>query len=151
MDLAKIPLMNAIVSRMHWLTGKQRVIAHNIANADTPGYIPQSPKKQDFSRLLDQAAAGRRAGATTSPVAMSAPRSGHMVAGGAASAGRPAQTEQDSLETAPNGNAVVLEEQLIELANTQMEHGLMVSLYRKNMGLLRTALGRGGGGGGGGQ
>ena len=149
MDLAKIPLMNAIVSRMHWLTGKQRVIAHNIANADTPGYIPKSPKKQDFSRLLDQATAGRRTGATTSPVAMSAPRSGHMVAGGGASAaGRPAQTEQDSLETAPNGNAVVLEEQLIELANTQMEHGLMVSLYRKNMGLLRTALGRGGGGGG---
>ena len=46
-------------------------------------------------------------------------------------------------ETAPSGNAVVIEEQAQKLAQTQIEHQLATSLYGKYVGLMRIALGVG--------
>ena len=44
MDLNKIPVMDAIVKKMNWLNRRQRVIAENVANADTPGYLARDLK-----------------------------------------------------------------------------------------------------------
>ena len=49
-------------------------------------------------------------------------------------------------ETAPSGNAVVLEQQLVTVAETQMDFQMMTGLYRKHLDMFRTALGRGGSG-----
>ena len=42
----------------------------------------------------------------------------------------------------PAGNAVVLEEQMMKVADTQIDYELTTSLYRKNIGFIKLALGR---------
>ena len=37
---------------MDWLSQRQNVLAQNIANADTPNYLPQEMKHGAFERLL---------------------------------------------------------------------------------------------------
>ncbi|HEX3209546.1 MAG TPA: hypothetical protein VHQ91_09220 [Geminicoccaceae bacterium] len=44
-------------------------------------------------------------------------------------------------ETTPNGNAVILEEQMAKAGQTALDHQLTSNLYRKYLGMLRLALG----------
>jgi len=145
MDLTKIPLMAALKSRMQWLGENQRVLAENIANADTPGYRPKALEAQDFSALVD-AVSGPQRPAAPARVAVAATDPRHF--GVSAAERPPARTEAAGFDHAdPNGNAVDLEKQLLGVAQTQMEYGLMTDLYRKHSSLLRTALSGSGSGG----
>ena len=40
MAINDLPLFSQIKGRLTWLDERQRVIAENVANADTPGYRP---------------------------------------------------------------------------------------------------------------
>ncbi len=132
----KLNIFEAIARRMVWLGQRQQVLAQNIANSDTPGYVPRDLKHGPFQRVLARIVA---------PVRPVATHAKHM-AGPAGRSARPAEsTEQrERFETAPSGNAVVLEEQLIKVAETQMEYQIMTNLYRKQAQMIRAALGRGG-------
>lgn len=141
MDLGKIPLISAIKSRMHWLSQNQSVLAQNVANSDTPGYLPRALEKQDFSALLAKAP---RKSAGMAPTIMQRTQAGHLDETGAMDPGEVRRTDAEIFASAPDGNAVDLEEQLLTMAQNQMDYSLMTSLYRKQAGLLRTALGRGG-------
>ena len=44
-------------------------------------------------------------------------------------------------ETTPTGNAVVLEEQLTKISETQADHRLASNLYTKQLEMIRMALG----------
>lgn len=140
MDLNKIPVMDAIVKKMGWLNRKQRVIADNVANADTPGYVARELKPQDFSGLLAKAPRG---GGNSGGTSMTTTNARHMTAGGGSVGGGDQTKKSVSHEASPTGNTVILEEQMIEMANTQLEYGKMVSLYRRHVGLLKASLGRG--------
>jgi flagellar basal-body rod protein FlgB len=41
MDPGDTSLFSLITKRMSWLSQRQKVLAQNIANADTPGYAPR--------------------------------------------------------------------------------------------------------------
>lgn len=140
MDLNKIPVMDAIVKKMNWLNRRQRVIAENVANADTPGYLARDLKPQDFSGLLRHAPRG---GAAQGKPRMTLTNARHMTAGGGGVKGGKGTVVAESHEASPTGNTVILEEQMIKMAGTQMEYGKMVSLYRRHVGLLKASLGRG--------
>lgn len=143
MDLGEIPIMAALKSRMRWLTTKQAVIGQNIANADTPGYRPNRLKDQDFSDLV-RAAGNTDVKAPSSP-AMKTTSARHISVGSGSSLPiNSARTDKEVFETSPNENSVVLEDQLIELAETQIEYSMITNLYRKNMQMMKTALGRSG-------
>lgn len=130
----KLDIFQAITRRMEWLGQRQTVLAQNVANADTPGYKPQDLKDGPFGRLLDR----------LSPVEPAATHPAHLrPAGGAGDRPADSQDQRERFETAPSGNAVVLEEQLINVAETQMAYQTMSNLYRKHMDMLRAALGRG--------
>jgi len=144
MDLTKIPLMAALKSRMGWLTENQQVLASNIANSDTPGYEPLALEKQDFSELVEQAPTTQSISGPP-PVRLAATRSGHLGFSGTDGERAARVVDGDFDQSAPNGNAVDLEKELLGVAQTQMEYGLMVDLYRKHVSLLRTALGGSGG------
>lgn len=134
MDYSKIPLLSALVKRMDWLGERQRVLAENVANANTPGYQPRDLKPLSFRDALGKAES-RMHLAATSPQ--------HLTGGsGAAKAER--TVDRAPYESAPDGNAVVLEQQLMRVAETQLQHQTMTSLYRKHIGMLKMALGRGG-------
>lgn len=132
----KLNIFEAIAKRMVWLGQRQQVLAQNIANSDTPGYVPQDLKQGPFERVLERSVA---------PVRPAATHAKHM-AGAAARSARPAESadQRERFETAPSGNAVVLDEQLIKVAETQMDYQTMTNLYRKHAQMIRAALGRGG-------
>ena len=123
--------------RMDWLGQRQSVIADNIANSDTPEFMPRDLKKGSFERALS---------GNLLPVRPVANHPQHIVARPGRDATEAAE-QRDRYETAPSGNAVVLEEQMIKSAKTQADHSVMTRLYKKHMQLLRMAV-RGGGGGG---
>ena len=131
----KLSIFEVIARRMDWLGQRQSVLAQNIANSDTPDYVPQDMKDGPFGRFLARKLA---------PVAPAATHPQHLQ--GTAPAPRPGQSEdqREHFETAPSGNAVVLEEQMVRVAETQMDYQIMTNLYRKHLSMIRTALGRGG-------
>ncbi|SDE40569.1 MULTISPECIES: flagellar basal body rod protein FlgB [Kordiimonas] len=139
MDLTNIPLMAALKSRMKWLNTNQTVISENIGHADTPGYKAKELDKQNFSGLVDNLVSDRPQGTQ-----MRTKNSRHMDTSGSSSVTMRTREVKDSEET-PSGNSVVLEEEMMKLADNQMKYGMVVNLYKKNIGLLNIALGKGGG------
>jgi flagellar basal-body rod protein FlgB len=131
----KLNIFAVLSKRMEWLSQRQKVLADNIANADTPNFQPRDLNPNEFQRIL------RNQSPNLNPRATHA---GHLQ--GTALRGGPARVERQgkTWETSPSGNAVVLEEQLIKVEKTQSDYQTMVNLYRKHMDMFRTAL-RGGG------
>src|SRR5262245_21252580 len=48
MDLFQLKLFQRMSDRMGWLSARQSVLAQNIANADTPEYVPHDMKALTF-------------------------------------------------------------------------------------------------------
>ncbi len=133
MDLSKIALFETMKGRFAWLSQRQQVLARNIANADTPGYRPRDLKSFGFGEMV-RSQAGRLDMETTSPV--------HL--GGQRQPSREFAERENrrTFETAPAGNAVILEEQMAKVNETSIAHKLTTQLYRKHLGMIRMALGR---------
>lgn len=144
MDTSSIAIFQAVTGRMRELQAKQQVIAQNVAHADTPGYQARELVERDFSDVLSRVAGASGTGKIAKPgIAVPA----EMKALGSQAAARvESRAGRGSFEVKPNGNTVVLEEQLLSLANVQMEYSALTGLYRKQAGLLKTAIGKGGGG-----
>ena len=129
MDLGKIPLLSMLTQRMAWLGQRQQTLAQNVANASTPGYERRDVKPLDFLGLARNASRRVRLAATDAR---------HLAGGVRAPAFR-----EEVRNPSSAGNAVVLEEELIRVSETVMEHQLMTDLYRKHVKMIRSALGRG--------
>ena len=134
MTIDNIALFQGIGAKMDYLGQRQRIIAQNIANTDTPGYEPKDLKPVDFGRVL-QSVTDRK-----NKVSIETTNSGHMPPD------RQINTRSDeqdaTYETAPAGNAVIMEEQLINANQTVMDYTLLTNVMRKNVGLIQTAIGR---------
>ncbi len=136
MDLKSIPLFSSLGQKMNWLTERQKVLAQNIANANTPGYSPKDLKKVSFKARLDQTG-------QADSLRMQTAAEGHMSSAGGSSADYEIKVQDTkfSIES-PDGNAVNLEDELSKMAETQMNYALAVNLYRKHVSMIKTALGR---------
>ena len=130
MDLRQIPLFSMITRQMDWLTTRQNVLAQNIANADTPNYQAKDLAPLDFAEMAR--AAGDKLGLSTT--------SGNHITSGTSSASN-ALSDKES-RASLSGNGVVLEDELMKITETQADYELITRLYRKHVGMLRTALGR---------
>lgn len=133
MDLNKIPLLKMITTQMDWLNQRQKVLSQNIANADTPDYVAQDLAPLDFADLA-RGQTRKLKMEVSSPSHIDDPNSRNGAYRG---------KEDKSFTTEPSGNSVVLEEQAMLVSSTQVDYELMTRLYRKHVGMLRTALGRG--------
>jgi flagellar basal-body rod protein FlgB len=134
MNFTDIPLFERLTERMNWLGQRTRVLSQNIANADTPNYQPQDVKPLDFEaemRRLD-------------PVAPARTDKKHLVGTVAPAGDFDAKKSKKTYETAPVGNAVVVEEQMMKVADSQLNYNMVVNLYRKHIDMFKTAIGRGG-------
>lgn len=116
--------------RINWLAAKQDVLARNIANADTPDY--QAKRVESFASALSR---GKKAG-----LGLKVAHEKHLAT---APAGRGVRIERDdAYEASPNGNTVVLEQQMMQIGQASLEHQAATQVYRKTMSLFRVALGR---------
>ena len=122
-----------MTKRMTWLGNRQNVLAHNIANADTPGFHAEDLKEPTFGQLLKNSN-GRLNMATTAAA--------HLGGGNPA---KPEVEKAPDTEKKSSGNTVGLEDQMMKVSKTAMDFQLTTNLYRKHLGMIKTALGRGGG------
>lgn len=134
MDLKGLTLFSTLHKKMGWLTDRQRLIAENLANANTPGYRARDLKEIRFSEVLTRQSGARAQMVRTHP--------GHLKPPSFAAGGE--VYEVRTMETKRNGNAVALDQELAKVAEVQMDYTAMVNLYRKHVSMIRTALGRGG-------
>ncbi|MDF2637928.1 MAG: flagellar biosynthesis protein FlgB [Novosphingobium lindaniclasticum] len=136
------PIFDGMAQSMKFMAEHQRVIAENIANNETPGFKARTVEAPDFSSLVSQYGG---AGGTPRVSRPKVELSGGMTALGA----RPPQggsrviADSNTTETKPDGNNVTLEDQLLNLGQVQADFAAMTNLYRKQIGLMKTALGRG--------
>ncbi|HPF46266.1 MAG: flagellar basal body rod protein FlgB [Alphaproteobacteria bacterium] len=140
MDLKNISLFKTLNQKMSWLNERQKVLAQNIANANTPGYVSQDLKKVSFQSHLNNYDAADQ---DQSRTVMKVSEPGHMNGFGAASARFEIKQEKSEfLETTPDGNTVDLERELSKMAEVQMEYTMATNLYKKHIGMLKMALGK---------
>ena len=141
MELTNLPIFGLIRQRMNWLNQRQEVIAHNVANADTPDYLAQDLKAFDFKNVI------RQNRPKTQRVAVNLTKPTHIPGSSRGQNSGPFK-EIDArrpYETAPDGNQVVLEEQMIKMNETVTNHNLITQIYRKQLAMFKTVTRRGGG------
>lgn len=131
MPVGDLPLFAMLKSRMYWLEERQKLLAENVSNADTPGYRGRDLKQLDFNDVLR----------ATGPVKLAATQPGH-VANGAGESSRFSAERRSGFEISPRGNAVVLEEEMLKVAQNQMDHQAATALYARGLALIKSALGR---------
>ena len=138
-------IIQGVTQAMRHLSDRQSVTAQNIANSETPGYRARDVEAPDFSDLVEAVGAGTGAPAVKRPRVQLT--SGMTALGASAPSGSHIILDRNVSETKPNGNNVTVEDQLLRMGQVQADFTAMTGLYRKQMGLLRAALGRTGGGG----
>jgi flagellar basal-body rod protein FlgB len=135
MAFADLPLVGMLKTRMRWLEARQKILSENIANSETPGFRQRDLKRLDFKALL---AGGDRVGSVaplrTNPM--------HIAFSGA-DEGRFGADREATFETTPDGNSVVLEDEMMKVAETQQDYQLATMLYGKSLSLLKLAVRRG--------
>ncbi|MBI1393858.1 MAG: hypothetical protein GC152_14055 [Alphaproteobacteria bacterium] len=95
---------------------RQEVIAENIANVNTPGYVARD--LEAFDHVFE----------TSDPYK-------------AITEMRPIESPSAS-EPSPNGNTVSLQSELMRGAQNEAQHETAVAIYRKAMDILKMSLGR---------
>jgi flagellar basal-body rod protein FlgB len=131
MAISDLPIFSMLRTRMNWHQERQRLLAENVANADTPGYRPRDITPLDFGRQVQQAS-GQLQLALTAPGHLSGPRA----------AGSFGMERSGKYDVKPMGNSVNLEDEMLKVAANQMDHQAAISLYARSMGLLKTAIGK---------
>lgn len=112
--------------RLAWVDRRQGVLAQNIANANTPGFVAKD--LQPFAQTLAQALPDL---ATTSPLHLTGNGNGALT-----------DWRQRPAERAPDGNAVSMDAQLTKVADTDGAQALTLNLYHAYTSLFRTVIGK---------
>lgn len=132
MDFSNLTLFSAITEKMKWLSAREKVLAENIANVNTPNYQATDLKPLDFTSALSQAG-GKLQLASTDGAHLVAPVNGHSAYGEVKT--------YDEREI--DGNTVSLEDELIKVSQDAENYQLVTSLYKKQIGMLKEAIGHG--------
>jgi flagellar basal-body rod protein FlgB len=135
MNLAEIPLFAMLRGRLGYLSEQQKVLAQNVANADTARFVPQDLKPFSFDARVQMASAQQSAQvmAATQPGHIS-PKSDRRGLGA-----QYKSVKSPDSETTLNGNAVVLEEEMIKMSDARMNYDAAITFYQKSLNLLRLA------------
>lgn len=135
MAINDLPMLAALRTKMQWHQERQKVLAENVANSDTPNFRPRdlvAPKFDSAGQLTGPTAGGALPMMMTSTSHQKPP-------GGTTSF---AEDRRVGFLTRPAGNAVSLEDQMMRVSANQMDYAAATSLYTRSLGLLKTAIGK---------
>lgn len=122
-------LRDSLRLKMKYLGQNQAVISKNIANANTPGYKALELQQPQYKN---------GAGAQSISLATTSPKHISQIGG---SNGFKTKKQQDSYETAPNGNNVSIEEQMVKMSANNLEYQEVTNLLKKLSGMMNVARG----------
>ncbi len=134
MAINDLPMLSALRTKMQWHQERQRVLAENISNSDTPNFKPRDLVEPKLDRN------GLSTGMMGS-LAMMRTSAGHIAPAGATDS-FDNDRGRGGFQTRPAGNAVSLEDQMLKVSANQMDYAAATSLYSRSLGLLKTAIGK---------
>ena len=135
MAISDLPMLSVLRTKMQWHQERQRVLAENVANSDTPRFRPRDLVEPKFDK-----AGGAAAGGAMGTLPMMRAQGVNISPSGA-----PANFDvngRTGYETRPAGNAVNLEDEMLKVSAYQMDFAAASSLYSRSLGLLKTAIGK---------
>jgi flagellar basal-body rod protein FlgB len=134
MSINDLPALSVLRTKMQWHQERQRVLAENVSNSDTPNFKPRDLVEPKFDNT------GATAAGSTGALAMARTSQGHLSTSGA----EPTfdQNRRAGFQTRPAGNAVNLEDEMLKVSANQMDYAAVTSLYSKSMHLLKVAIGK---------
>ncbi len=120
-----VNLRAALKNRMDYLIQRQGVVAGNIANANTPGYLS---KDVSFVKSVQKAGMGM------------------TITNGQHISGRTKKPSAKIIESTEhmkhNGNSVRLDKEMLKMTDIQLNYRMVSQLYKKHASLQNIALGR---------
>jgi flagellar basal-body rod protein FlgB len=129
--ITDLPLFSMLRTRMQWHQERQRLLAENVSNSDTPSFRPRDLAPLQFDRLKPMVAS----------LGLDRTESGHIASSDTTSS--QFQTSRfGGYEVRPTGNAVNLEDEMIKVAANQMDYQAATTLYTKSLGLIKIAIGK---------
>jgi flagellar basal-body rod protein FlgB len=134
MAITDLPILSMLRTKLEWGQQRQRVLAQNIANADTPNFQARDLAPPEFGEP------DRPAPALMSNIALVRTEAGHIA--GLAETGSGFQSKASHYDIRPTGNAVNLEEEMMKVAANQMDYQAVSTLYARSLNLFKTALGK---------
>ena len=129
MGIAGIPIFSMLRTRMQWHQQRQRILAENVANADTPSFRPRDLKQLNFDAMVSAQAPG---------VTLLRTSDAHLGASDSSFAVDP----HGFYESRPTGNAVNLEDEMMKVASNNMDFQAATALYTRSLGLIKIAIGK---------
>ncbi|MDB5477648.1 MAG: flgB [Alphaproteobacteria bacterium] len=137
--LESIALMNGMSEKMKYLQTRQRVLAQNITNADSPGYQPMDVSAPDFSKSM-AVYQGRTALAEGQKLAMTTTSAAHVNGFQMMDRAETGKANRQPYEIKPTSNGVTMEEQMMNASKTAIDYQLVTNIYGKNLDMLRSAM-----------
>jgi len=134
MAINDLPVLSALRTKMQWHQERQRVLAENISNADTPNFKPRDLIEPKFDSN------GSSAAGSMGTLAMMRTSGDHIASSGGSQNFE--QNRKAGFQTRPAGNAVNLEDEMLKVSANQMDYAAATSLYSRSLGLLKTAIGK---------
>ena len=130
MAISNFPLFSMLRTKMQWHQERQRILAENVANADTPRFQPRDlaplqfdPRQPAMSELSVVRTSSAHLAGTSGGTRFNLDRNG-------------------GFEARPSGNAVTLEDEMLKVAGNAMDYQAAASLYTRGLGMLKTAIGK---------
>lgn len=125
--------------KAHWLAAKQTIVAKNISHASLPHEKALEIERPNFEKELKKSDNQAKMRAAANPIATNAK---HFVRGAASSAthGYDVEKQKKPYQVTKSGNAINLEEQLLEAADIKMENELVHMQIKEYMNMLKLAL-----------
>jgi flagellar basal-body rod protein FlgB len=127
MTVGDVSIFSMLRTRMQWHQERQRVLANNVANAETPNFVPHDLAEPQFD------------GRSLASVPLLRTDPGHQADPETVSAF--GQTDS-GFQIRPAGNGVTHENEMIKAADNQMNFQAATALYSKSLGLIKIAIGK---------
>ena len=136
MAINDLPMLSALRTKMQWHQERQRLLAENISNSDTPNFRPRDLVEPKFDQN------GASPAAPMGSLAMMRTSASHISASGGGGQSFDNDRGKSGFLTRPAGNAVNLEDQMLKVSANQMDYAAVTSLYSRSLGLIKTAIGK---------
>lgn len=128
MDLNNLSVFALANKNMKFISERQKVLAANVANANTPNYVAKDLEKPDFAKEL------------STSLHMTVTNQNHIAGlGSVTGGGYRVYTPQPDSALTIDGNGVVVEDQINKISKGKSEYDRIITLYGKYQNMLKMA------------
>lgn len=131
MDMSGLSIVSLAKNKLDYLSERQKVVATNVANVDTPGYVAKDVEEPDFASMVKR---------NLSPqMKMTVTNSKHMAQAPVQGGMYKIYTPKPDTALTIDGNGVNIEDELNKASLIKSEHEKVLTIYNKYKSMFKTA------------